>query len=153
MEKKYIIGMAKSTLKLNGGQRRNLELDVLRLIHFINMFENKEIKIYGYMIVYNQAIKNLIVNKWLPKYNFKSLNFEVLTFENEMAYLENQTEIFNEKKNNSTFTDSNSRFSKEIVENILINKIEIKFGTDKLQNLEMSEIKRINWDFQKTLIV
>ena len=153
MDKAYVVGMAKSTLQLNAGQRRNLELDVLRLIHFINMFQNKEIKVYGFMLVYNEAIKNLITKKWLPKYNFESLNFEVLTFENETDFLENKIGILNEKNNNSTFSNSNAKLSKQIVENILANKIELKFGVNNLHSFQFSDIQRIEWDFQKILIV
>lgn len=149
----YVLGMAKSSLKLNGGQRRNLELDVLRLIHFISTFENKEIKIYGFMLVYNDAIKNLIINEWLPKYNFESLNFEVLTFENETVFLENKFRILSEKKDNSTFNNSNAKLSEQIVESILSNKIQAKFGYYNLHDFQRSDIQRIKWDFQKVLII
>lgn len=148
----YILGMAKSTLQFKAGQRRNLELDVLRLIYFVNMFEKEKTKIFGFMIVYNEEIKNLIINKWFKKYNFKNINFEVLTFENEKDFIDNKVEILIEKKNNSNFNNSNSDFSKEIVENILANKIKMKFGNDNLHDFQLSEINGIQWDFKKIFI-
>ena len=153
MEKKYIIGMAKSTLKLKSGQSRNLELDVLRLIHFMNMFENKEIEVYGFMLVHNDTIKNLIIKNWLPKYNFNNPNFEVLTFENENEFIDNKLKILIDKSNNSNFSNSNAKFSEEIIENVLANKIEFKFGIGNLYDFHQSEINGIKWDFQKVLIV
>ena len=144
--------MAKSTLQFKAGQRRNLELDVLRLIYFVNMFEKEKTKIFGFMIVYNEEIKNLIMSVWLQKYNFKNINFEVLTFENEKDFIDNKVEILIEKKNNSNFNNSNSDFSKEIVENILANKIKMKFGNDNLHDFQLSEINGIQWDFKKIFI-
>ena len=146
----YLLGMAKSSLKFKtSGPRRNLELDVLRLIHFINLFQNSEIKVYGFMMVYNKEIKNLIIDKWLPKYNFKNPNFEVLTFENEKKFLDNKFEIFNEKIQNSNFKNSNAEKSKDLIEEILKNKLELKFGIENLKDIIINDFNGIEWDFQK----
>jgi len=147
----YILGMAKSSLDLKKpGSARNLELDVLRLIYFVNLFSDKEIKVYGVMLVHNKEIKDRILNVWLPKYSFTNFDFfRVLTFENDPYFLENKEEIKLEKLNNSTFINSSAPTSKKIIEQILTTELESYFKIEKLHQIEITDFKRISWDFDK----
>lgn len=147
----YVLGMAKSSLDLKKpGSSRNLELDVLRLIHFINLFANKEIKVFGVMMVHNKEIKNRIMNVWLPKYSFTNIDyFKVLTFENDALFLEKKEDILLEKKYNSTFLKSNATKSKNIIEKILTSRLENLFKPENLNEIDISDFKGISWDFDK----
>src|SRR5690554_2626410 len=117
-DKIIVIGMAKSSLGMRtAGVRRNLELDVLRMIYFINTGEN----IQGFLLVYNDEIKNL-VSKWLKKYHFNKISeFTVFTFSN--APKEILDKIIKEKQNNSSFKNSKADISKKYTEQLLTNKI------------------------------
>ncbi|HUH25098.1 MAG TPA: hypothetical protein VLY87_00585 [Flavobacterium sp.] len=146
-EKIIVIGMAKSSLEIRtAGVRRNLELDVLRMIYFINAGENIE----GFLLVYNEEIKNL-VSKWLKKYHFNKMSkFTVFTFSN--APKEKLDEIIKEKQNNSSFKNSKADISKKYTEELLTNKIDNEFETQKFKKvdeLEMTLLAGINWDYFK----
>lgn len=147
----YVLGMVKSSMQFNtSGPRRNLELDVLRLIHFVNLFANKEVKVFAVMLVYNEKIKNLICNRWFKKYCFENTDyFKVMTYENNEHYLIKKTKILIEKKNNSTFNVSSAILSKKITEKILKNEIEKKFKAENLHKIEETEILGVDWDFKK----
>ena len=107
-ESVYILGMAKSSLKLNtSGPRRNLELDVLRLIHFVNLFASKKVKVFAVMLVHNDEIKDLICNKWIKKYDFNNTDyFKVFTFEKNEHFLNNKNAILIEKENKEEIANS-----------------------------------------------
>lgn len=147
----YILGMAKSSLNITkAGTSRNLELDVLRLINFVNLFSDKEIKVYGVMMVYNKEIKDRILNVWLPKYSFTNFDyFKILTFESDEYFLEKKEEIVLEKKNNSTFLNSGAPMGEKIIEQILTNKLENCFKVENLHRIEITDFNGIRWDFNK----
>lgn len=149
-ENVYILGMAKSSIKFNtSGPRRNLELDVLRLIHFVNLFAVKEVKVFAVMLVHNEEIKNLICGKWFEKYHFENTDyFKVITYENNEHYLNNKTEILIEKKNNSDFNNSSAILSEKITEEILRNEIEKDFKIEKLHEIQ-DKFLGVKWDFKR----
>lgn len=144
-EKVIAIGMAKSSLKMKtAGVRRNLELDVLRIIYFINTGEN----IQGFLLVYNQEIKNIVI-KWLKKYHFDKVNkFTIFTFSD--APKETLDEMIKEKQNNSSFKNSKADISKKYTEKLLTSKIENEFdikGFKKVDTLKPIILSGINWDY------
>lgn len=144
-ERIIAIGMAKSSLKLKtAGVRKNLELDVLRMIYFINKGEN----IHGFLLVYNDEIKNLVI-KWLKKYHFNEVNkFTIFTFSDIPT--EKLNEMMKEKEDNASFKNSKADFSKEYTEKLLINKINNEIesqGFKKCNILETTILNKINWDF------
>lgn len=102
------------------------------------------------MLVHNKEIKDRILNVWLPKYSFTNFDFfRVLTFENDPYFLENKEEIKLEKLNNSTFINSSAPTSKKIIEQILTTELESYFKIEKLHQIEITDFKRISWDFDK----
>lgn len=147
----YILGMAKSSLKFStSGPRRNLELDVLRLIHFVNLFANQKIKVFAFILVHNEDISRLIFEKWFVKYKFTNTDyFKVITFENDVHFLNNEADILIEKKNNSTFNNSVALLSEKVVEKILHNEIEKYFNTNDFIEIDLKEFSGISWDFDK----
>lgn len=150
-ENLYVLGSAKSNLNLKSpGPTRNLELDVLRLIYFINHFADKEIKVFGVMLVYNEEIKKRILDVWLPKYSFNKFDyFKVITFENEPHFLINEKEILFEKQNNSNFNKSEANLSKEVTEQILTNELNSYFKIENLHKIDISDFNGLRWDFYK----
>lgn len=149
-ESVYILGMAKSSLKLNtSGPRRNLELDVLRLIHFVNLFASKKVKVFAVMLVHNDEIKDLICNKWFKKYDFNNTDyFKVFTFEKNEHFLNNKNAILIEKENNSSFNNSVAILSEKTIEEILKNEIENHFKISNLYEIE-NQFSGIKWDYKK----
>ena len=147
----YILGMAKSSLKFNtSGPRRNLELDVLRLIHFVNLYADQKIKVFAFMLVHNEDIRRLIFEKWFVKYKFTNIDyFNIITFENDVYFLNNKVDILIEKKNNSTFNNSVAVLSEKVVEKILNSEIEKYFYTNDFHEIELKEFCGISWDFVK----
>lgn len=151
IEDLYILGMAKSSLKFStSGPRRNLELDVLRLIHFVNLYAKQKNKVFAVMLVHNEDIKQLILKKWFVKYKFANTDyFKVITFEDDVHFLNNKTDILIEKKNNSTFNNSVAILSEKVVEKILHNEIEKYFDTNDFNEIDLKEFSGISWDFEK----
>ena len=149
-ESVYILGMAKSSLKLNtSGPRRNLELDVLRLIHFVNLFASKKVKVFAVMLVHNDEIKDLICNKWFKKYDFNNTDyFKVFTFEKNEHFLNNKNAILIEKENNSSFNNSVAILSEKTIEEILKNEIENHFKISNLYEIE-NQFSGIKWDYKE----
>lgn len=152
-ESVYVLGMTKSSLQFKtSGPRRNLELDVLRLIYFINLYKGKGVKMFGVILIHNDEIKNL-VNEWIIKYAFENkLCFEILKFDNEIEYLSQKDEIYFEKLNNKTFNSSIAKKSKLATEKILERKIIERFGFENLIEVEKDDkLNTINWDFIRLL--
>ena len=147
----YILGMAKSSLDISkAGTSRNLELDVLRLINFVNLFSDKEIKVYGVMMVHNKEIEDRILNVWLPKYSFTNFDyFKILTFESDKCFLEKKEVLVLEKKNNSAFLNSCAPMGKNIIEQILTTELENYFKVENLHRIEITDFNGIRWDFSK----
>ena len=147
----YILGMAKSSLDISkAGTSRNLELDVLRLINFVNLFSDKEIKVYGVMMVHNKEIEDRILNVWLPKYSFTNFDyFKILTFESDKCFLEKKEVLVLEKKNNSAFLNSCAPMGKNIIEQILTTELENYFKVENLHRIEITDFNGIRWDFNK----
>lgn len=144
-EKVIVIGMAKSSLYLKtAGVRRNLELDVLRMIYFINTGEN----IKGFLLVYNEKIKNLVI-KWLKKYHFDKIDrFTIFTFSDTPT--EKLNEMMKEKQDNASFKNSIADFSKKYTEELLTNKIDNEFESRGFKKSNVSEttiLNGINWDY------
>lgn len=144
-DRTIVIGMAKSSLKMKtAGVRRNLELDVLRIIYFINAGEN----IQGFLLVYNDEIKSL-VEKWLKKYHFIEVSkFTIFTFSDVSK--EKLDEIIKEKENNSSFKNSKADISKKCTEDLLINRIDKKFEAQGFKKVNKSGpiiYDGINWDY------
>ncbi len=146
----YVFGMAKSSLKLEtAGVRKNLELDVLRTMYFINQLSEMGLKAKSFILVHNQNICATINNKWFNKYNFKHIDkIEFLTFSHfDQEVLE---KIASEKKANSAFKDSKAEFSGSITEAYLKNEIEKIYTDKKYNNVTSSHdkyINGINWDY------
>ncbi|MDY0088777.1 MAG: hypothetical protein RBR78_00255 [Flavobacteriaceae bacterium] len=144
-ERIIAIGMAKSSLKLKtAGVRKNLELDVLRMIYFINNGEN----IHGFLLVYNDEIKNLVI-KWLKKYDFDKIDrFTIFTFSDTPT--EKLNEMMKEKQDNASFKNSKADFSKEYTEKLLTDKVDNEFESRGFKKSNVSEttiLNGINWDF------
>jgi len=147
----FVIGMAKSSLSLkNAGVSKNLELDVLRVIVCIQQLIMQGKSAIGYLLVYDEKIKNRIENKWLIKYGFKNRELiKILTF----SGLPNEIieRIKSEKANNASFQNSVADISKKITEKILEEKILLDFP-DKEYKLIIADkdaiTMDINWDFK-----
>lgn len=142
-KKLFVYGMAKSSLLLKtSGPKRNLELDILRLIHIYNYHKNRNEEVVCYILVFNNNIKNLIY-RWLDKYDFTRDNLKILLFENNI-YMQ---EIEEEKNRNSTFIDSSAKVSQKITEDILINTLDTIYKNFSLN--DKFETTKINWDYFK----
>lgn len=148
----FVLGMAKSSLNLKtAGVRRNLELDVLRMIYCLNHLNNNGHIAKGYLLVYNNEIKNTIETKWFPKYDFNNLNIiKILTF--SVLPSDVIQNIKKEKADNSSFKSSNANYSKETTEAFLKANIEedykkedFRFITKEIDNFPSG----INWDYYK----
>jgi hypothetical protein len=153
-QKVFVLGMAKSSLKLKtAGVRRNLELDVLRMIYCLNHLNSDGHIAKGYILVHNNEIKDTIENKWFTKYDFNNINIiKILTF----SELPPDTiqKMKNEKADNSSFKNSSANYSKKITEALLKTKIEedynkqdFSFTTKDINNFPSG----INWDYYEIL--
>jgi uncharacterized membrane-anchored protein len=143
--------MAKSSLKLKGGSARNLELDVVRSLYFLNQLSDKGINAKAFILVYNDEICRRIKNEWIPKYNFEHEDqVEILIFEHfNKATL---SKIKDEKYRNSTFTDSKADTAMTITEEYLTKEIDARYPVEKYNNVKEKHkqyINGINWDYFK----
>lgn len=146
--------MAKSSLQLKtAGVRRNLELDVLRMIYCLNQLKSVGQDAKGYILVFNDEIKDTIENLWLTKYNFNDRqSIEVLTF-SELPK-EIIKKIRKEKADNSSFKNSNANYSKEATELFLKKKIQADYNKKEYTPLTKDNDKftiKINWDYYEIL--
>lgn len=142
----YVYGMAKSSISLRtAGPKRNLELDVLRIIYFLSIHNNKKENSAGFLLVYDEHIKTLI-QSWIEKYNYTKDNIIILTFKDKISDLEKEI-INNEKQNNKNHNDSIARLSQDITEKILVSEIEKRYV--KFNDYEVENETKINWDFYK----
>lgn len=147
MNKIFVYGMAKSSIKLNtSGPRRNLELDVLRLLFYLEKHRLQNEEAYAYILVYDNEKENLIY-KWLDKYGFiDEKRFKIKLFKNRITEV-NELEIKNEKENNKNFTNSTAQISQDITEKILKNIIDKDFEKYNLSNDQPKQ--SISWDYFK----
>jgi hypothetical protein len=153
-QKIYVLGMAKSSLQLKtAGVRRNLELDVLRMIYCLKQLQIGGQSAKGYILVFNADIKRTIEELWLTKYNFSDhQKLEVLTFsELPKEIIE---KIKKEKADNSSFANSNANYSKDKTEEFLKAKIESDFNINEYKMLTKDNdnfVIKINWDYYEIL--
>lgn len=139
--------MAKSSMTLNqGGISRSIELDFLRIIYCIEKFKQERKQVKGFLLVYNEEMKNRIVNNWFKKYKISnSDNIEVITFEDKLTSSEKLI-IKKEKEGNSKFNNSSATKSAEITERILKEQIKLHYKNLKELDKQTAPIN-IKWDF------
>lgn len=147
----FCIGMAKTLLHLNSpGSVRNLELDVLRTIMCIEKMTFNNQNVQGYILIYDNNIKNRIENLWLPKYSFQCRDrLKIETFIDKLSddIIE---KIIVEKDTNSKGTNRSADYSKKVTEELL-NKIILSELTSNCFGL-VSKQKNdfpvcVDWDF------
>lgn len=150
MKKTYILGMAKSSMTLKqGGISRSIELDVLRIIYCIEKFNQEKKQAKGFLLVYNDEMKNRIENNWLTKYKTSNPdNIEIITFEHKLTTNEERI-IKKEKVGNSKFNSSSATKSAEITERILKEQIKLRYKNLTELDKHTAPID-INWDFYGT---
>lgn len=138
----YVYGIANSSMNFDtASSRRKLELDVLQLIHFVNLFANKEIKVFAVMLVYNEEIKRLICEKWFQKYYFEHGDyFKVITFERNEFFLNRNSDIVDDGINNNPIADE------KVAIEILRDEIE-RYFNGNLHQVE-NELLDVNWDYK-----
>ena len=142
--------MAKSSLTLKqGGISRSVELDVLRIIYCIEKFSQEKKQAKGFLLVYNNEMKNRIEKIWLSKYKISNpTNIEIITFDDKLTASEKRI-IKKEKEGNSKFNSSSASKSAEITERILKEQILLRY--DNLTQLDNHNSPiDINWDFYGT---
>lgn len=153
----YVFGMAKSSFDLSGAKRQKLELDVLRIIYAVQFYKYKKDNAIGYVLVYNDTVKNTVVEWINKKYNSSTDVIKVLSFSNcnnnvrskiEKEKLNNKLGISNTIKK-----DSSGQYSMKITEDYLREEIirdnnlvkEIK--EKDFFSLKKEFPKNIKWDF------
>lgn len=146
----YVFGMAKSSLELGtAGVRKNLELDVLRILYFINQLSEIGIKTKSFILVHDEKICTTIKNKWFIKYKFKHIDkIELLTF----SHFDKEilAKITSEKKENKNFKNSKADFSGGMTEKYLISEIEKIYDNKKYNKVTTQHDNHINgikWDY------
>lgn len=147
----YVFGMAKSSLELGtAGVRKNLELDVLRILYFINQLSEIGIKTKSFILVHDEKICTTIKEKWFLKYKFKHIDkIELLTF----SHFDKEVlaKIAFEKKENKNFKNSKADFSGGITEKYLTSEIEKIYYNKKYNKVTTQHdnhiINGIKWDY------
>lgn len=128
--KTLVFGMAKSSLDIDkAGKSKSLELDVLRMIRLIEKYTTKDVRIIGFILVYDEDIMDRII-KWFNKYEYNNLGINgntritILTFKEELTAEQRQS-ISEEKEKNATTSmeNGNATVSEQITEEILKCKI------------------------------
>lgn len=147
----YCIGMAKTPLDLNSpGPTRNLELDVLRTIMCIEKMTFRNQNVQGFILIYDNNIKDRIENLWLPKYSFGYRDRLIIeTFIDKLPE-DVLDKIRAEKDRNSKGTDRSADYSKTITEELLNNIILSKLTSNgyKLWGKDKNDFPvNVDWDF------
>lgn len=139
-----ILGMAKSSICLNGAINQKIELDLLRLIYTITNVEKEKIQIKSYFLVFNQAIQNRLEH-WIKKYKFDNSKnkIEIILFENDVK---NNEEFKKNVLENKFKKNANAKIRADISENLLHEKISKLNNISRKSTNEKKIFYGVEWD-------